>query len=203
MAAIGRPGLANRAQYDGQPGRHEPAVGVVRAEATGDASSRLDGAGDQPFSTFNDGDTLFAVSTGEIAGATPGLIDLDTIAGETMWDAILASVPKKSTFTPPAIPIAVVPSTLAGYAGNYRFGPHAVITVGAADGKLTATLWGVTFFDLRKDQKTILLPLSNTDFYCNGRYHTRVSFAVDLSGKATGAIVNSGRWQEMGERASD
>ena len=157
----------------------------------------------QPFSTFNDGDTLFAVSTGEIAGATPGLIDLDTIAGETMWDAILASVPKESTFTPPAIPIAVVPSTLAGYAGNYRFGPHAVITVGAADGKLTATLWGVTFFDLRKDQKTILLPLSNTDFYCNGRYHTRVSFAVDLSGKATGAIVNSGRWQEMGERASD
>jgi hypothetical protein len=61
----------------------------------------FDGAGHQPFSTFDDGDTLFAVWTREIPGGNPDLIDLDTIAGETMWDAILASVPAEPKFTPP------------------------------------------------------------------------------------------------------
>jgi 6-aminohexanoate-oligomer endohydrolase len=157
----------------------------------------------QPFSTFDDGDTLFTVSTEEVAGDIPRLIDLDTIAGETMWDAILASVPEEPTLTPPATPVAVAPSTLARYAGNYRFGPHAVIATGAADGRLSATLSGITFFDLRKDQQTALLPLSSTDFYCGGRYHTRISFTVDASGKVTGAIINPGRWQQAGTRTAD
>lgn len=157
----------------------------------------------QPFSTFDDGDTLFAVSTGEIAGAAPGLIDLDTIAGETMSDAILASVPQEPNFKPPAAPVTVPPATLARYAGTYGFGPNATITIGADNGKLSATLWGVTFFDLRKDQQTALLPLSVTDFYCDGRYHTRISFTVDASGKVTGAIVNPGRWQQAGTRTAD
>ena len=78
----------------------------------------------QPFSTFDDGDTLFAVSTNEIDGNTPGLIDLDAIAGETMWDAILASVPTEPHVTPPASPVEVVPAPLERDAGTYRFGPR-------------------------------------------------------------------------------
>jgi hypothetical protein len=78
-----------------------------------------------------------------------------------------------------------------------------VITIGADNGKLSATLWGITFFDLRKDLLTVLLPLSNTDFYCDGRYHARISFMVESSGKVTGAIINLGQWQKMGERVSD
>lgn len=42
----------------------------------------------QPFSTFDDGDTLFAVSTGEVqsnkADQVPELIDIDTVAAETI-----------------------------------------------------------------------------------------------------------------------
>jgi hypothetical protein len=157
----------------------------------------------QPFSTFDDGDTLFAVSTEEVAGDTPGLIDLDTIAGETMWDAILATVPAEPKFTPPASPVAVAPATLARYAGTYRFGPNATITIGADKGELSATLWGVTFFDLRSNQQTTLKPLSASDFYVDGRYHTRISFVVDTSGKATGAVVNPGPWQQAGTRMAD
>lgn len=71
---MGTAGIADRAQYDGQLRRHEPPVGVVRAKATGDAVHASMARAIQPFSTFDDGDTLFAVSTGEISGATPGLI---------------------------------------------------------------------------------------------------------------------------------
>jgi L-aminopeptidase/D-esterase-like protein len=154
----------------------------------------------QPFSTYDDGDTLYAVSTEEIEGTNPSLIDLDTIAGEVMWDAILASVPEEPVFTRPAALVAVAPATLARYAGIYRFGPHAVVAVDAADGKLTATLRDTGFFDLRKDQKTPLLPLSDTAFYIDGRYHTRLSFDVDAGGKVTGAVVNPGKWQQAGTR---
>jgi hypothetical protein len=157
----------------------------------------------QPFSTFDGGDTLFAVSTGEIVGATPGLIDLDTIAGETIWDAILASVPQEPNFKPPTAPVTVPPAMLARYAGRYRFGPQAVITIEAENGKLSATLWGVTFFDLHADRQTALVPLSDTDFYVDGRYHTRIAFVLDASGKAAGAIVNPGRWRQVGTRIGD
>jgi L-aminopeptidase/D-esterase-like protein len=66
----------------------------------------------QPFSTFDDGDTLFALSTDEIEQDKPSLIDLDTIAAETMWDAILASVPKEDAFVPPTTAASVAPDLL-------------------------------------------------------------------------------------------
>lgn len=57
----------------------------------------------QPFSTFDDGDTLFAASTDDVADTALGLRDLDTMAGEVMWDAILASVPQDPPFVPPRL----------------------------------------------------------------------------------------------------
>jgi hypothetical protein len=41
-----------------------------------------------------------------------------------------------------------------------------------------------------------LIPLSNTDFYIDGRYGTRLTFVLDASGQATGAVINSGPWQQ-------
>jgi L-aminopeptidase/D-esterase-like protein len=154
----------------------------------------------QPFATYDDGDTLYAVSTQEVEATTPGLMNLDTVAGEVMWDAILASVPDEPVFTPPTAPVTVAPATLARYARTYRFGPHALVAVEAADGNLTATLRDTGFFDLRKDQKMPLLALSDTAFYIDGRYHTRLSFTVDAAGTVTGATVNPGKWAQAGTR---
>jgi 6-aminohexanoate-oligomer endohydrolase len=56
----------------------------------------------QPFSTQHDGDTLLAISTAE-AITNVNFDDLSTIAGEVMWDAILASVPEEAEFNPPAL----------------------------------------------------------------------------------------------------
>lgn len=75
----------------------------------------------QPFSTSEDGDTLYAASTQEIdSELTP--LTLMTIAGETMWDAVLASVPDKATSAPPEKPATVSADKLAAYAGIYDFG---------------------------------------------------------------------------------
>jgi 6-aminohexanoate-oligomer endohydrolase len=78
--------------------------------------------GVQPFSTQSDGDTLFAASTQEIENMDLGAITLTTIAGEIMWDAILASVPEQKTFVPPATALNVSTATLASYTGRYVFG---------------------------------------------------------------------------------
>lgn len=154
----------------------------------------------QPFSTSEDGDTLYAVSTEEIGGGDPAPLDLDTAAGETMWDAILASVPQEPAFTSPATPVTVAADAVARYPGTYRFGPNAVVTVGFADGKLNATLSGMGFFDLPENVAVPLQAISDTAFYVAGRYNTRLSFVVDSAGKVTGALVDPGRWQQAGIR---
>ena len=154
----------------------------------------------QPFSTFDDGDTLFAVSTGEVKGEKPSLIDIDTVASETMWDAILASLPQEEDFAPPATAATVAPDLLARYVGNYSFGPNAVMTVTFTDGQLWASLSKFGFFDLRKGDRSRLTPLSETDFYIAGRYKTRISFVRDSSGQVTGAVINSGTWAQTGAR---
>jgi hypothetical protein len=156
----------------------------------------------QPFSTFDDGDTLFAITTGEIGGDKPALIDIDTIAAETMWDAILASVPQEAALVRPANPPTVASDLLARYAGRYRFGPNAPLTVAVTDGKLSATS-GAWFFDLRKGESVPLVPLSDSAFYIAGRYGTQLSFLRDTSGRVTGALVNPGPWQQAGIREGD
>jgi L-aminopeptidase/D-esterase-like protein len=77
----------------------------------------------QPFSTSEDGDTLFAASTQEIDGELRP-VTLTTIASEVMWDAVLASVPDNATPSPPAAKPAVTVSAekLAAYVGTYEFG---------------------------------------------------------------------------------
>jgi L-aminopeptidase/D-esterase-like protein len=87
----------------------------------------------QPFSTSEDGDTLFAASTQEIDGALRP-VTLTTMASEVMWDAVLASVPANATSSPPAEkPAASVSAEkLAAYAGTYEFG--AAQTTGGGGG---------------------------------------------------------------------
>jgi hypothetical protein len=75
----------------------------------------------QPFSTESDGDTLYAASTQEVDNKDLSSVTLATVAGETMWDAVVASVPDEAAFVPPATPPTVSADTLAAYAGTYEF----------------------------------------------------------------------------------
>jgi L-aminopeptidase/D-esterase-like protein len=157
----------------------------------------------QPFSTYEDGDTLFAVSTQEVGGekTRPSLGDIDFIASEAMWDAILASVPEGGIAArEPEIEIA--PERLTGLAGRYRMGPNAVLVIEHDDNALTAHLEGPAFFDLRR-APAALHAISETEFRLESRYATHIAFAVDADGKATGATVNPGRWAQKGARIAD
>lgn len=151
----------------------------------------------QPFSTQDDGDTLFALSTQELAAEDSKLssVQIDTIAGEAMWDAILASAPDERAFVPPA-PVSVSQDRLAHLVGRYRFGPKAVLEIRLADGHLMAS--GASYFDLRADGTT-LTALSDTEFYVAGRFHTRLAFTLGNDGKPQAATIDPGRWEQRGE----
>jgi L-aminopeptidase/D-esterase-like protein len=158
----------------------------------------------QPFSTQDDGDTLFAVSTQELAPdkSRLSLLQIDAIAGEAMWDAILASVPEEPRFSPPP-PVALSADRLARLAGRYRFGPDAVLEISIVDGHLAGHLVartvGPSFFDMPSDGTVPLSAMSDTEFYSEGRYHTRISFRLGDDGKPRAAVINPGRWEQRGE----
>ncbi|MBV8699041.1 MAG: P1 family peptidase, partial [Bradyrhizobium sp.] len=245
----------------------------------------------QPFSTQNDGDTLYAASTQEVDNSELSAINLATIAGETMWDAVLASVPENAvSVRPPQQPASVTPEQLAAYAGTYEFGsmlsgafgglgadvrledgqfklapieglpaaragilagdvvtqlngealkgsslnsvagklrgpPGSAVVLTIArngqdqpiditvvrerlslrallrvkvegDGLSVEAIGGRRVFDFENSKPATLIPLSNTEFYTDGRYATRMVFGRDLAGKVTGAILNPGRWEQ-------
>jgi 6-aminohexanoate-oligomer endohydrolase len=155
--------------------------------------------GIQPFSTDVDGDTLFAVSTQEVSNPSLSLRDLNTIAGEVMWDAILASVPEEPIFIPPP-PVNISRASLSKYTGSFRFGPKAVLKVSIRQDQLSAEP-NMDFFDFRSGQSVNLKSISESDFYVPGIYRTRVSFPHENSCKV--ALINPGRWQQRGFRESD
>ena len=157
----------------------------------------------QPFSTAEDGDTLFVVSTLEASPTAGGLTDmgLDITAGEAMWDAILSSVPENTEVR--AVATAVSPMNIGRLAGSYRFGDNVVIDVWEQNGALLLRPRGdIGFFDL-EDRAIKLIASSDSEFYVNSQFRTRISFVTSESGKVTGAVINPGRWALSGQRITD
>ena len=153
----------------------------------------------QPFSTDVDGDTLFALSTQEVSNTSLSQRDLNTIAGEIMWDAVLASVPEEPIFVPPPT-IDLPAAVLTRCTGAFRFGPKAVLRVRIDQGQLVAEP-SMDFFDFSSGQSVNLKSISESDFYVPDVYHTRVSFPRENSSKI--ALINPGRWQQIGFREAE
>lgn len=156
----------------------------------------------QPFSTMFDGDTLFALSTQEVENPDLTPLTLGAIASEAMWDAVLASVPDQEMPVPPATPVSVPADLLAAYAGTYRFGPAAELTVRAESGRLSIRRSGTApVYEFDATTPAAMVPLSPSEFFVDGRYRTRIAFARDPSGRVTGAVLNPGRWAQRGVRS--
>ena len=155
----------------------------------------------QPFASQDDGDTLFALSTAEIA-ADFVFSDLSAMAGELMWDAILASVPEEPAFSPPVPAAGSSPEELSAYQGTYRFGPNALLEITIFNDKLILDPGTIEFFELEPHRPVTLQPISATEFYIQSLYHTRIVFERDSSGRITQALINPGRWQQRGIRES-
>jgi L-aminopeptidase/D-esterase-like protein len=247
----------------------------------------------QPFSTSEDGDTLYAASTQEVDSNELNPVTLTTIAGEAMWDAVLASVPDKAVSARPTEkPASVSADKLASYAGTYQFGsaaaaggfgglglevrledgqvkvvpiaglagaragiladdivtrldgaslqgqpinsvigrmrgppgskavltivhngqdqpieipvvremvsPRVQLRVKLESGSLSVEAIGRRLFGFAGATPTPVLPLSDTEFYADGRSATRIAFTMDAAGKVSGAVLNPGRWEQKG-----
>jgi len=152
----------------------------------------------QPFATEFDGDVLYAVSTAELdrpvdESETPN-IDLDVLAGEVMWDAILTSIPEQPV--QPKVParITAEPRVLQRYAGEYAFSPFARLRLTVVGNKLVAQASGPRkIYSIAADAPTELQPLSATQFTVPGRY----PLVLDLATPDT-LVINPGHWQQTG-----
>jgi len=154
----------------------------------------------QPFSTQFDGDTLYAVSTGEIDAPADvdGLsaVDVNVVASELMWDAILASVPDQPQRPDAGPQVTPEPRALLRYAGEYIFSGVARLRIIADGTTLRAVATGPrSVYAIGRDAPVTLLPLSQTDFSVPNRYPLRLRF--NDSGLL---IVNPGPWEQTGRR---
>ncbi|WP_129779771.1 P1 family peptidase [Peristeroidobacter soli] len=153
----------------------------------------------QPFATELDGDVLYAVSTAELQGPvdespTPN-VDLDIIASELMWDAVLASIPAQQPIRQPDPNVTFSTAQLRVFAGEYVFSNNVSVRVTVEGNKLMAQASGArAAFAVRKETVE-LLPASKTEFVVPGRYPTTLSFA----GKGK-LVLNPGHWQQVGSR---
>ncbi len=59
---------------------------------------------------------------------------------------------------------------------------------------------GRQVFEFQRTEPLTLVPLSDTEFFVDGRYHTRIAFTQDATGKVVGAVLNPGRWEQKGLR---
>ena len=156
----------------------------------------------QPFATEYDGDVLYAATTGEVEAPVDGTgfapIDLNIIAGEVMWDAILASVPEQPKSLPPDEHLTVPVSQLKRYTAEYVFSPYARLRVSMDGGELKVIATGArNVYSIGKDKPVVLRPRSMSDFVVPGRFPLALHF--EPSGNLT---VNPGHWQQIGKRQS-
>jgi L-aminopeptidase/D-esterase-like protein len=153
--------------------------------------------GIQPYSTIDDGDVLFAVSTAEVDNPALTAGALTAIASEAAWDAILASVPTQDPM-PSTSPMPVSTAALARVAGVYEFPSGARVSVSRDGEQLRTTLTGMggLFFAPGGNRLAAVAP---GEFVIDGPRGDRVRFDLDLSGNRV-MILNPGQWAQVARR---
>jgi L-aminopeptidase/D-esterase-like protein len=152
----------------------------------------------QPIATEFDGDVLYAVSTAELERPVDESevtnVDLDVIASEVMWDAILASVPEQPVAPQPAPGLVIAANALERLAGEYVFSPLVRVRVTAEGGRLFAQATGERkAYAIPRENPIELLPVTPTTFTVPGRYPLVLDF-----GQPGRLVVNPGHWQQSG-----
>lgn len=152
----------------------------------------------QPLATVDDGDTLFAVTTGEVENPKLPASDLGMLASEVAWDAVLASVPR----LPPAGPSAAVTlpgSALDAYAGEYEFAPGARARVRRRGAALEIELGEHECLYLRSGKAVELTPVSTEEFVLSTPRADRIRFERP-AGAALMLVINPGPWAVPAKR---
>lgn len=155
----------------------------------------------QPYSTWDDGDTLFAVTTSAVDAPELSPTDLGIIAGEVAWDAVLASVPPLEQ-NPPETPVALAPADLDRFSGTYDLSPddHVVVTR-AGETLQIQSLTESTRYVAREAPYT-LIPMGGAVFVVDSPRRDRLRFDVGAGGDVTGFTISPGSWPVPARRAA-
>lgn len=125
-----------------------------------------------------DGESLAGLSVGQMIGKLRGPL------GSTARLQVL----RTDQATP--LDIAVV-----------REANKAVLEARVEDGKLVIeAVGGRQVFEFETGKPVAVIPLSDSAFYVDGRYHTQIAFTKDARGRVSGAVLNPGPWEQKGVR---
>lgn len=149
----------------------------------------------QPFATLNDGDVLFAASTGDVEDTGLHPTDLGTVASEVMWDAILNSVPDIGDAVTADLLVLPDPATAAG---RYHFGDALRIDISLDQGCLALENTGERdIFGLAPG--AILRASAGSDriFTTDSPYLSSLGFVADAARPRL--VLNPGPWQQVSQ----
>jgi 6-aminohexanoate-oligomer endohydrolase len=150
----------------------------------------------QPFSMSEDGDTLFAVTTGEPKGATisdDDLGDLGALASETAWDAILATAPA----LPPVAPrtdVTLTPAMADACIGRYEFAPGAIAELRRNGDGLEIEVPGRNSLYIPAGKWVPLTLVASDEFELVTPRADRLHIDRDAHGRIVGLTINPGPW---------
>ena len=156
----------------------------------------------QPFSESDDGDTLFAVTTGEAKGAAisdDDLDDLGLLASETAWDAVLATAP----VLPPAAPRTDVTLTSAmadACMGRYEFAQGAIGEIRRNSAGLEIEVTGQDTLYLPVGKWVSLALVASDEFELATPRADRLHLDRDARGRIVGLTINPGPWPVRARR---
>jgi L-aminopeptidase/D-esterase-like protein len=153
----------------------------------------------QPFGTEFDGDTLFAVTTGEVKNSKFGTADLGTLASEAAWDAILASAPELSVVRP-RIDVALTSASIDAYVGHYEFAPGVVGEIRRAGAGLEISVTGQDSAYLPVGQWVSLGAAGIDEFELATPRADRLHLDRDARGRIAGFTINPGSWPVRARR---
>ena len=78
---------------------------------------------------------------------------------------------------------------------------RSLLKVQVQEGGLTVeAVGGQRVYEFQNVKPTAVLPSSDAEFFVEGRYHTRIAFTKDATGRVSGAVLNPGRWEQKGVR---
>jgi hypothetical protein len=152
--------------------------------------------GEQPLAGADDGDTLFAVTTGGAKGITISdeeMDDLGMLASEAAWDAILSSLPPLPVKT---IRTNVVPPSqvLDGMVGHYAFAADAIAELRRKGPSLELEITGPTNNYFTAGTPALLTAIATDEFEVAGPRADRLHIDRDEHGVIVGITLNPGLW---------
>jgi L-aminopeptidase/D-esterase-like protein len=153
----------------------------------------------QPFGTFADGDTLFAVTTGEVNNTTLNALDLDTLASETAWDAILATAPVMSTLSA-RTNADPAHAALQSYVGRYTLARDVIAEIHWQGNDLAISVAGRDSLYLPADKPITLKPWATEEFVLDTARGDLLRFDHDAHGRVAGFTINPGPWPIRAQR---